>query len=622
MELVQRVKRLVKLIDEKPGRALGWLVLAGMAFMLMWGAFKSPIKFHVDEVWQYSYSNSGGLGTEPFSQENLGQWMSPEVFRDYIMVQPGEGFNYGGVIESSKKDVHPPLTHFVLHTVCSFFPNQFSKWFGLGINIVCYGLTIVAVYWLGMSLFGSARRALAAAGLWAFSSGAVDTVMYIRMYCPLTLVAVVAIWLTVRFIQTGAGRFLVLTYGAFIVGGLTDYIFWILGFFMTLAFVLIYWRRQLKRAVQYAGTTFAAFVSACLIYPNALLQFVRDDSVSKATASTYDLALIVWTFLDVRHVVGRFLTHSSERVWLLVPGELYFVLGLAVLAGLLALVGVFLVSLWSVVMHREGSTGDFDDPARMSEQMLGQIWRAMPAAGRIFVGHAGRALRGMWGWMWSNRATLFVALAIIMTTYTLAALFPEFDIWTMRGFFLVFPFCSTLFAAILFALHHRARVPVRVIVVVLAVLMVRSYGVYTSPFLFRDGYEKLVKRVENKSVVVVLDHVNSIGRLANLSIPLARAREVFVLPITMDDYREEVLRALDSAAADSELMVINMSGGWPENEYAISILGPELLLTQDEELVEKLLTNGYTGRPVKRLAELFQWFSLYEVIRMDGEPEV
>src|SRR5690606_3139406 len=135
-------------------------------------------------------------------------------------------------------------------------------------------------------------------------------------------------------------------------------------------------------------------------------------------------------------------------------------------------------------------------------------------------------------------------------------------------FFLVFPFCSILLAGVLFTLHSRARVPVRVLVLILAVLMGRSYGVYTSPFLFRDGYEKLVKRVEDKSVVIVLDHVDSIGRLANLCIPLAGAREVFVLPITMDDYRAESVRALDSAAPGSELMVINMSGGWPANEYA------------------------------------------------------
>src|SRR5690606_20870972 len=119
----------------------------------------------------------------------------------------------------------------------------FSKWYGLAINIAAYLLTICALYRLAHYLFHTHPRALAATALWAFSPGGIDTVLYIRFYCLLTLFAVTSVLFTLQYFQNRSPHTLALVYASFILGGLTDYIFWILGFFLTLAFIFAAFRQ-------------------------------------------------------------------------------------------------------------------------------------------------------------------------------------------------------------------------------------------------------------------------------------------------------------------------------------------------------------------------------------------
>ena len=52
------------------------------------------------------------------------------MFKDYLTVNKGEEFKLGSVIYNQTHDSHPPLFYLVLHLISSFFPGEFSKWFG------------------------------------------------------------------------------------------------------------------------------------------------------------------------------------------------------------------------------------------------------------------------------------------------------------------------------------------------------------------------------------------------------------------------------------------------------------------------------------------------------------
>ena len=89
--------------------------------------------FHYDEYYSY-YSSNVTYGLAPTDRE----WKNAEEIRSEFMVLPGQGFRYGMVKLMQTYDVHPPLYYFLLHTVCSFFPGIFSKWFGLGLNLLFF----------------------------------------------------------------------------------------------------------------------------------------------------------------------------------------------------------------------------------------------------------------------------------------------------------------------------------------------------------------------------------------------------------------------------------------------------------------------------------------------------
>ena len=64
------------------------------------------------------------------------------VYDDYMKVQNGQRFDYVNVWRNQTNDVHPPLYYALIHTICSVFPNKFSKWFAAGINVICSADTI------------------------------------------------------------------------------------------------------------------------------------------------------------------------------------------------------------------------------------------------------------------------------------------------------------------------------------------------------------------------------------------------------------------------------------------------------------------------------------------------
>ena len=92
-------------------------------------------------------------------------------FLNYVAPQGSTRFNYASVYYNQTQDVHPPLFYFLLHTVCSLFPGSFTKWTGLGMNLVLLGGTLAALYALGMELFADWKKALFVCALYAGGCG-------------------------------------------------------------------------------------------------------------------------------------------------------------------------------------------------------------------------------------------------------------------------------------------------------------------------------------------------------------------------------------------------------------------------------------------------------------------
>ncbi len=114
-------------------------------------------------------------------------WMSGQAYKDYIAVSDTNRFNYISVLYNFRGDNHPPLYALLLHTICSVFPGVYSKWFGLGLNIVIGLLCILLLYKTVDKFLGGRNAAVMAAALYGLSAAAAITASYIRMYSLVTL---------------------------------------------------------------------------------------------------------------------------------------------------------------------------------------------------------------------------------------------------------------------------------------------------------------------------------------------------------------------------------------------------------------------------------------------------
>lgn len=132
-------------------------------------------------------------------------WITSEQFSDYITVKSGDAFNYLSVYFNVKDDNHPPLHFMVLHTISSLFQGKISPWMGCVINMAAVVWVMILLYQicrlmapvLGMEKDGR-RLGLMTALFYGLSTGALATVLLIRMYGMVTLWCVLYFYLILK----------------------------------------------------------------------------------------------------------------------------------------------------------------------------------------------------------------------------------------------------------------------------------------------------------------------------------------------------------------------------------------------------------------------------------------
>ena len=124
-------------------------------------------------------------------------WITSGQFRDYVTVDGSDAFDYLSVYFNVKDDNHPPVHFMLLHTMSSLFSGTLSPWIGCTINLICVGITLWLLLRLGRQLselFGMEEQGrllgILAVLLYGLSTGALASVLLIRMYCLLSCLCV------------------------------------------------------------------------------------------------------------------------------------------------------------------------------------------------------------------------------------------------------------------------------------------------------------------------------------------------------------------------------------------------------------------------------------------------
>ena len=223
--------------------------------------FSSRTQYHIDEVWSYMLSNKTDgpflyshslVGQERMDPNNkdtpvselesvvayFDHWHTASEYRDSVTVQKGEQFKYDTVIWNQECDIHPPLYYFILHTICSLFPDEFSWWFAYSINVVAYAIALIFIYLiarrLGTGLWGS----LFAVVMYALSSVGLCTLGFLRMYMLVTMFAIICVYNVIRLFQTCKLYYLVFVCVFSVLAFLTQYVAYMYLCVLTVVFFI------------------------------------------------------------------------------------------------------------------------------------------------------------------------------------------------------------------------------------------------------------------------------------------------------------------------------------------------------------------------------------------------
>ena len=233
--------------------------------------------FFIDEILSYILSNSYYREMYSPSWSLYNTWTMPDYFNNLVMVPTDHTFTYKSVIFNQSVDVHPPLYYLILHTICSFFPESFSKWYGLLINIVLMIISNVLLYLVCVKLYKNDFLALIPCIIWGFSAGAISTVIFIRMYMLLSVILLAFIYSHLQlFYFNNSPKYLITVFFLTTLGFLTHYYFLIFLFFMSGYFVM-YWVlvKNLKVLVRYVFVILSGITIGLLIFPNSLNHILR-----------------------------------------------------------------------------------------------------------------------------------------------------------------------------------------------------------------------------------------------------------------------------------------------------------------------------------------------------------
>ena len=245
-----------------------------MFIVLMIGVFLCKKNFHVDELLSYGLANDS-YGLVMSVEDGVKYEPAERPFVNYLSVNAGEGFNYRYVWENQAIDVHPPLFYAVLHTICSFFPGQFSVWYAGVINIAFGLLTLMALRKLMDELFDDAFVKDAISVVFVLTAEVLVMVSFLRMYIMAMFWVTLSTWFFVK--QVGKKWELkdyLLIFVISVLSALTHYYCVVYLIFICVVYgVWLLLEKKWKEVVAFAGTMVAAAGTAIVIFP-AMLEHV------------------------------------------------------------------------------------------------------------------------------------------------------------------------------------------------------------------------------------------------------------------------------------------------------------------------------------------------------------
>ncbi len=171
-----------------------YIVLLGILVVLI----STKKDLCIDEVFSYGLSNTQ---LEMVAEDGVKYEPAALPYLNYVSVSKTDRFNYDKVWENQAADTHPPFYYVILHTICSFFPETYSIWYGEVINIVAALLILLFVRKILRLLTDDNKLVECLTIGYIVSSGMLAQIPYIRMYVLANLLIIATTYYCLRIFQ-------------------------------------------------------------------------------------------------------------------------------------------------------------------------------------------------------------------------------------------------------------------------------------------------------------------------------------------------------------------------------------------------------------------------------------
>lgn len=551
--------------------------------------------YHCDEIYSYGLANgfyqpfieSENVYSDDFQYVN--KWFSGEVYKNYITVQEGQRFRYDSVWYNQSQDRHPPLFYTVLHTICSFFPDTFSFWFGFIPNLIYFAVTQIFLYKLARNILKSRYLALLFCLFWGFTSAAVNNTLFIRMYCMLTMWTVILMYLHSKMYVTKEKDLLKQLIPIIIVtalGGLTQYLFYIVAFIIAVCFCLRYlFQKRFKIFFAYGFSMLGGVLIAFAVFPASIGHMFSEGDNAQKSQFLHQITLSFrYMFSDI------FSMGKLSLVWLAI-----------FLPPFLGILIVMSLPLLFLFRKSPKLRAFFSKIKQWGVNLFLKIRNFKVNRFKEKIGKVNPIMVIM---------LLAVLVIIAVSSYTVSYLIG----FANRYLYIIYPFAALFIFALLCMIFSRAKYSREIMTVLSLFLAVNSIinGVLVSYWSY-DNDIGLNTLFENSNVVVVFDFHDDAGELSAFSYELYNAENVFIT-----DYVEmkDDLKAIGSAAPDVPLYVMLNTYGSSDDEKGKSFY--HMAYNGEVNQLVTAYAEDYMNEYIKYdVADRYEYIGEYQFIKGD-----
>lgn len=229
---------------------------------------------YLDEIWSYGLANSN-YRPHIFLDEITGEytadntWITGNELKEYITVQEDERFDYKSTVYNLAHDSHPPLYFLILHTICSFFPETYSRYYAFSINIVSFLVTAYFLFRLSDRILKNRMVTATVQAVYFFGAAGVSTFIFCRQYAFVTAITLAFVYYSLKMLESDEKKqFIknaVITVILSFLGCQTIYLFLVFAFvFACFICIWLLRNRKIKRMIVYGVGMLAGALSVVL----------------------------------------------------------------------------------------------------------------------------------------------------------------------------------------------------------------------------------------------------------------------------------------------------------------------------------------------------------------------